>query len=62
MICNLTPTNKQALIERLSQLARDKFTSRAAGYDRTASFPTEDFEDLFNAGLMRLLCQLNMVV
>ena len=50
MICNLTPTNKQALIERLSQLARDKFASRAAGYDRTASFPTENFEDLFNAG------------
>jgi alkylation response protein AidB-like acyl-CoA dehydrogenase len=50
MIFNLT-LNKQTLIERISQLARDKFASRAAGYDRTASFPTEDFEDLFNAGL-----------
>ena len=50
MISNLT-VNKQTLIERISQLARDKFASRAAGYDRTSSFPTEDFEDLFNAGL-----------
>ena len=50
MICNLTP-KKQALIERLSELARDKFATRAAHHDRTASFPTEDFEDLFNAGL-----------
>jgi hypothetical protein len=44
MISNLT-LNKQTLIERISQRARDKFASRAAGYDRTASFPTEDFED-----------------
>ncbi len=43
--------NKQTLIERVSQLARDKFASRAPDYDRTSSFPTEDFEDLFNAGL-----------
>ncbi|AFZ11691.1 Acyl-CoA dehydrogenase type 2 domain protein [Crinalium epipsammum PCC 9333] len=50
MISNLT-VNKQTLIERISQLARDKFATRASSYDRTASFPTEDFEDLFNAGL-----------
>ena len=50
MISNLT-LNKQTLIERISQLARDKFAARAACYDRTATFPTEDFEDLFNAGL-----------
>jgi len=50
MISNLT-LNKQTLIERVSQLARDKFASRAPDYDRTSSFPTEDFEDLFNAGL-----------
>lgn len=50
MISNLI-FNKQTLIERISQLARDKFASRAACYDRTATFPTEDFEDLFNAGL-----------
>ncbi len=50
MIFNLT-LNKQTLIERISQLARDKFASRAACYDRTASFPMEDFEDLFKAGL-----------
>lgn len=50
MISNLT-VNKQNLIERISQLAHEKFASRAAGYDRTATFPKEDFEDLFNAGL-----------
>jgi alkylation response protein AidB-like acyl-CoA dehydrogenase len=50
MISNLI-FNKQTLIERISQLARDKFASRAVCYDRTATFPTEDFEDLFNAGL-----------
>jgi alkylation response protein AidB-like acyl-CoA dehydrogenase len=50
MISNLT-LNKQTLVERISQLARDKFASRAACYDRTATFPTENFEDIFNAGL-----------
>ncbi|MEH2317716.1 acyl-CoA dehydrogenase family protein [Nostoc sp.] len=50
MIFNLT-LNKQTLIERISQLARDKFASRAASYDHNASFPKEDFEDLFQAGL-----------
>jgi alkylation response protein AidB-like acyl-CoA dehydrogenase len=50
MISNLI-FNKQTLIERISQLARDKFASRAVCYDRTATFPTEDFEDLFHAGL-----------
>ena len=50
MIFNLTP-NKQSLIQCISDLARDKFAARAAGYDRTASFPAEDFEDLFKAGL-----------
>ncbi len=50
MISYLT-FNKQILVERISQLAREKFASRAACYDRAASFPTEDFEDLFKAGL-----------
>lgn len=42
---------QQELINRVSALARDKFAPRAAEYDRTATFPTEDFEDLFRAGL-----------
>jgi alkylation response protein AidB-like acyl-CoA dehydrogenase len=33
-------------------LAREKFAPRAAHYDQTATFPAEDFEDLFNAGLI----------
>jgi alkylation response protein AidB-like acyl-CoA dehydrogenase len=32
-------------------LAGEKFAPRAADYDRTATFPAEDFEDLFRAGL-----------
>jgi alkylation response protein AidB-like acyl-CoA dehydrogenase len=32
-------------------LARDKFAPRAAHYDETATFPEEDFADLFSAGL-----------
>jgi alkylation response protein AidB-like acyl-CoA dehydrogenase len=33
-------------------LAREKFAPRAAYYDQTATFPSEDFEDLFRAGLI----------
>ena len=40
------------LIQRVSVLAREKFAPRAAEYDRTASFPAEDFDDLFHAGLL----------
>src|SRR6266498_3167758 len=29
----------------------ETFAQRADGYDRTATFPAEDFDDLFNAGL-----------
>ncbi len=39
------------LITRTAALAREKFAPRAAHYDRTATFPHEDFEDLFAAGL-----------
>ena len=42
---------QQELVQRVSVLAREKFAPRAADYDRTATFPYEDFEDLFNAGL-----------
>lgn len=40
------------LINRVATLAREKFAPRAAEYDRTATFPAEDFDDLFQAGLL----------
>src|SRR5712691_12908409 len=40
-----------ALIDRVGVLAREKFAVRAPEYDRTATFPSEDFADLFSAGL-----------
>jgi alkylation response protein AidB-like acyl-CoA dehydrogenase len=43
--------DQQELVQRVSVLAREKFAPRAADYDRTATFPAEDFEDLFSAGL-----------
>jgi alkylation response protein AidB-like acyl-CoA dehydrogenase len=43
--------DKQALIGGLAELAREKFSPRAAHYDQTATFPAEDFDDLFRAGL-----------
>jgi alkylation response protein AidB-like acyl-CoA dehydrogenase len=43
--------SKQALINRVRDLARDKFAPRASQYDRTATFPAEDFDDLFQEGL-----------
>ena len=33
-------------------MARDKFAPRAAVYDQAATFPAEDFDDLFHAGLI----------
>jgi len=33
-------------------LARDKFAPRAAVYDQAATFPAEDFDDLFHEGLI----------
>ncbi|MEM9927820.1 MAG: acyl-CoA dehydrogenase family protein [Cyanobacteria bacterium P01_D01_bin.50] len=50
MIVNLA-ADKQVLMERIRELAVQKFALRAADYDRTASFPREDFEDLLEAGL-----------
>lgn len=38
------------LLERLQPLA-ETFAKRADGYDRSATFPAEDFTDLFAAGL-----------
>src|SRR5690348_5145927 len=44
--------DQQDLINRVSVLARENFAPRAAEYDRTATFPSEDFDDLFHAGLL----------
>jgi alkylation response protein AidB-like acyl-CoA dehydrogenase len=44
-------SEQQHLINRVSALARENFSARAAEYDRTATFPAADFEDLFRAGL-----------
>src|SRR5882762_9713536 len=44
-------SEQQELINRVSTLAQEKFASRAAHYDSTATFPAEDFADLFHAGL-----------
>ena len=46
----LTP-EQQALTDRFTTLAQSRFAPRAAHYDRTATFPIEDFDDLFAAGL-----------
>ena len=43
--------DKQALVNRVKDLARERFAPRAAQYDFTAGFPAEDFDDLFKAGL-----------
>lgn len=43
---------QRALVERMAVLAREKFAPRAAHYDRTATFPLDDFEDLVTAGLI----------
>jgi alkylation response protein AidB-like acyl-CoA dehydrogenase len=43
---------QQELTGQVRDLARLKFGPRAPEYDREASFPKEDFEDLFQAGLL----------
>ena len=43
--------DQQELIDRVSVLAHEKFAPRAPHYDQTATFPAEDFDDLFRAGL-----------
>ena len=43
--------DQQTLINRMAHLAREAFAPRADHYDQTASFPAEDFDDLFDADL-----------
>ncbi len=46
-------TADQADLAALARrLGREKFAARAAQYDRDASFPTENYRDLHDAGLM----------
>ena len=42
---------QQDLIEQVRVLARENFARRADHYDQTATFPTEDFADLFRHSL-----------
>lgn len=46
------PVESHQLLERLRVLARDNFAQRADDYDRTITFPVDDFADLFHAGLL----------
>jgi alkylation response protein AidB-like acyl-CoA dehydrogenase len=41
-----------AIIARTRELASSRFAARAAEYDRTATFPTENYRDLHAAGLL----------
>lgn len=50
MHVDLAPEQRE-LVDRVTELAREKFARRAAHYDQTATFPAEDFDDLFRAGL-----------
>lgn len=44
--------DQQDLINRVRMLAQENFAARAPQYDQAATFPAEDFEDLFRAGLL----------
>src|ERR1700730_18095975 len=44
-------SNQQELVERVGNLARERFGPRAAHYGSTATFPAEDSEECFRAGL-----------
>src|SRR6185503_21308834 len=43
--------DKNQIVQLASELARQKFAGRASHYDQTSTFPAEDFEDMFVAGL-----------
>lgn len=44
-------SDHQAIVDGVRNLAREHFAARADHYDRTATFPEENFDDLFRAGL-----------
>lgn len=43
---------QQQLLEKTRVLARERLAPRAALYDREAEYPVQDFDDLFQAGLL----------
>jgi len=43
--------SQQTILDQLKSVVRERFAARADHYDRTATFPKEDFDDLFRAGL-----------
>ena len=45
-------SSQKELITRTRDLAQQNFAPRAPEYDRNASFPVEDFADLFRAVLL----------
>ena len=45
---------QEALIDLAHTLGRDKFAARAEKYDREASFPFENYDDMQRAGLLAL--------
>ncbi|MEQ1503482.1 MAG: acyl-CoA dehydrogenase family protein [Myxococcota bacterium] len=49
----LTPRERE-IVARAAQLSAERFWPRAAAVDRENRFPTEDFGDLFEAGLLGL--------
>jgi alkylation response protein AidB-like acyl-CoA dehydrogenase len=49
----LTPKQRE-LIERAAVLGREKFAPRAAQWDREASFPFANYDDLRDAGLLAI--------
>ena len=42
------------IIGQARRLARTRFAARAAGFDRAAAFPTENYDDLHQAGLLAI--------
>jgi len=47
-------SHQRELVETARGLGRDRFASRSAAYDATATFPTENFADLRAAGFLAL--------
>lgn len=43
---------QEQLLEKTRKLARERLFPRAAVYDRDGTYPSEDFNDLFHAGLL----------
>ncbi len=43
---------QSALASKARELAAEKFAPRAAGFDREAAFPTENYKDMASAGLL----------